>query len=145
MKNTIKKPLENMNMKVYKKHDQYSVPKMTDIGWHQWRWNPNCVWAIRSQYKKNGIKIQICALYAHVCKYKGISEKYIGKYAREHFLLSFLTASFNQFNSFARLLHFNALSRDTHITHHKRHIAIWQYGHMTKIWPYAHMQIWSSG
>jgi hypothetical protein len=38
--------------------------------------------------------------------YKGISEKYKGKYAIRPFLLSFLVGRSNQLNSFARMLHF---------------------------------------
>jgi hypothetical protein len=55
--------------------------------------------------KDLGIKTQICDLYALFSKYKGISEKYKGKYSRDCLLLSFLTGRFNQFNFFTRLLH----------------------------------------
>jgi hypothetical protein len=62
--------------------------------------------AYTKQIKKElAIKTQICGLYTLFSKYKGISGKYKGKDAQECFLLSFFAGSFNQFNSFARLLY----------------------------------------
>ena len=79
------------------------------------------------------------------CIYKGISEKYKGKYAIRPFLLSFLVGRSNQLNSFARMLHFYCCFRRHPYWRHFRpyaHMAIWPYSRNMVIWPYSHMAIW---
>ena len=71
------------------------------------------------------------------CIYKGISEKYKGKYAIRPFLLSFLVGRSNQLNSFARMLHFYCCFRRHPYRSHFR-----PYGRNMVIWPYSHMAIW---
>jgi hypothetical protein len=80
--------------------------------------------------------------------YKGISEKYKGKYAIRRFVISFLLGRLNQLNSFARMLHLYCCFRRHPYQSHFRpyaYISIWPYGHMAEIWSYGHIAIWLYG
>ena len=75
----------------------------------------------------------------HFCVFKGISEKYKGKYDIEAYLLSFPHGRSNQFNSFTRLLHLYCfLNRHPYQLPSKpySHMAIRPYCHILVIWPY---------
>ena len=96
--------------------------------------------------KKNSEFFQHYFLVAvRFCIYKGISEKYKGKYAVTPFLLSLLVGRSNHLNSFVRLLHLYCCFQKhpycpSPITY--SHMAIWPYDHISAIWPYSHMGIW---
>ena len=62
------------------------------------------------------------------CIYKGISEKYKGKYAITPFLLSFLVGRSNHLNSFVRLLHL--------------YFCFQKHPYCSSPIPYSHMDIW---